>query len=150
MHGIERANVTTVAEALALLEVQMTEHGIDIDSATLSAALHGLVEVPGRGAVLLARSPERGTVIGVAVLAHTWTLEHGGPSTWLDELYVIPAMRAQGIGTSLLRQAVDVARSEGCRAIDLEVDTDHARVASLYLREGFRPFPRRHFSRTLT
>jgi GNAT superfamily N-acetyltransferase len=146
---IERADASTVSEAVPLLLVQLEEHGIDIGAHTFAAAVRGLVEVPGRGAVLLARSPESGEVIGVAVLAHTWTIEHGGPSTWLDELYVVPALRAKGIGTALLHRAIETARADGCRAVDLEVDADHARVESLYQREGFRPLRRRHFTRAL-
>jgi GNAT superfamily N-acetyltransferase len=145
--GIERADQATVREALALLQAQMRGHGIAIDESTLDVAVRGLVSVPERGAVLMARVA--GDVVGVAVLAHTWTIEHGGACTWLDELYVVPEMRGRAIGTALLRHAIDLATTEGRRAIDLEVDSEHARVETLYQREGFMPLQRRRFARVL-
>jgi GNAT superfamily N-acetyltransferase len=151
---ITRADPKSVEDALPLLLIQMKEHNIEIDAPTLMTAIKGLVDVPSRGAVLLARTArskeQHASVVGVAVLAYTWTIEHGGKCTWLDELYVIPEMRGSGIGTMLLHRAIDLARSEGCRAMDLEVDIDHARVESLYLREGFHTLPRRRFARVLT
>jgi GNAT superfamily N-acetyltransferase len=149
---IERADRASVDLAMPLLEVQMKEHDIDTEAMGRGAfrrAVHGLVDTEGRGAVLLARTTT-GDVVGVAVLAHTWTIEQGGLCTWLDELYVVPERRAGGIGTALLRRAIEVARADGCLAIDLEVDQNHTRALGLYEREGFRPFARTHLSRRLT
>jgi GNAT superfamily N-acetyltransferase len=144
---VERADASSVVLALPLLEVQFQEHTIDVGGARLERALRGLVEVPGRGAVVLARAGSE--TVGVAVLAYTWTLEHGGKCTWLDELYVVPEHRGRGVGRALLRRATEIARAEGCAAIDLEVDAEHARAETLYLREGFYTLPRRRFARVL-
>lgn len=147
---IERATRDTVGLAVPLLVTQMKEHGVDLEAmglADFELAVRGLVE-NDRGAVLLARERD-GSVVGVAVLAHTWTIEHGGRCTWLDELYVVPELRSAGLGTAMLHCAMDLARADGCRAIDLEVDTEHARAERLYVREGFSFLPRRRFSRTL-
>ncbi len=70
-------------------------------------------------------------------MCFTWTLEHGGRSAWLEELYVQPEYRGRGIGQKLLAAAINRAREEGCRAIDLEVDRGHPRASHLYDREGF-------------
>ncbi|HLK36072.1 MAG TPA: GNAT family N-acetyltransferase, partial [Polyangiaceae bacterium] len=87
--------------------------------------------------------------VGLAYLAYTWTLEHGGQSAWLDELYVVPGERSRGVGTALLRAALDHAARRGCRAVDLEVEAAHARAARLYAREGFRPHHRARWYRRL-
>jgi ribosomal protein S18 acetylase RimI-like enzyme len=58
-------------------------------------------------------------------------------------------MRDRGIGTALLRRAIELAREDGCVAMDLEVDRDHARVESLYVREGFTTLPRKRFARRI-
>jgi GNAT superfamily N-acetyltransferase len=113
----------------------------------LSRAVEGLVTERSRGAVLLALDPEP---VGVAALAYTWTLEHGGPVAWLEELFVIPERRNGGVGRMLLHRAMEVARDRGCRAVDLEVDFDHARAERLYEREGFTALPRRRWTRRLT
>jgi GNAT superfamily N-acetyltransferase len=145
---IDRLGVDAVDRVLPLLEAQFEGHAIDLRGDALRRAVRGLVEIPGRGAILAAEI--EGKVVGVAVLAYTWTLEHGGLCTWLDELFVEEAAREKGVGTALLHQAMKVARADGCAAMDLEVDRDHARVESLYAREGFTSLPRRRFARKLT
>jgi GNAT superfamily N-acetyltransferase len=144
---IERVTTTTMNDVLPLLDVQLAEHGVGLEAERLEGAVRGLLDVPRRGLVLAAY--EDGRAIGVALMAHTWSIEHGGFCSWLDELYVVPERRNAGIGRALLLAALDAARSEGCCAVDLEVETDHARVESLYLREGFRLRSRRRFWRPL-
>jgi GNAT superfamily N-acetyltransferase len=147
---IDVATASEVAAIVPLLATQLEEHQVEIDRAALTHAVEGLVRHEERGAILIARVDGREGLAGLAVLAYTWTVEHGGPCTWLDELYVVPELRDSGLGTQLLRAAMEHARRDGCRAIDLEVDAEHARVESLYLRNGFRPLPRRRFARRLS
>lgn len=134
-------------DVLPLLATQLGEHDVAIGRDALRAAILGLVSKKERGAILLAREGSR--PVGIAVLAYTWTVEHGGHVTWLDELYVVPELRERGLGTRLLRAAMEHARRDGCIAMDLEVDVEHARVESLYLRHGFASLPRRRFARKL-
>jgi GNAT superfamily N-acetyltransferase len=125
-----------------------------MDPTHLLRALRGLVEEPSRGLVLAAYDDEESKnknrrAIGIAVLSHTWTIEHGGRCTWLDELYVVPERRNAGLGRALIHAAIEAAKREGCAAMDLEVENDHARVESLYLREGFTRRTRNRFVRRL-
>lgn len=126
--------------AVTLLAAQFAEHAIGLDEARLDAAMAGLVGSPGRGAVLLARADAQPA--GLATLAYTWSLEHGGLVAWLDELYVVPAWRGAGLGRALIERAVTQARTQGCLAIELEVDHEHARAERLYERSGFVRLPR--------
>jgi GNAT superfamily N-acetyltransferase len=143
---IHAANTETIDAVVALLGSQFKEHGITLGLDELSDAVKGLISDAGRGIVLMAQDPDP---VGVAVLAYTWTLEHGGRVAWLDELFVVPERRGRGIGRALLRRALDVARESGCRAVDLEVDSGHARAEHLYRREGFTSLPRRRWARGL-
>ena len=144
---IERLDAETYRVALPLLATQLEEHGIELTPAELEHAVRGLVSEEGRGALLVAREGER--AIGVAALSYLWTLEHGGSAAWLDELYVLPGERGQGLGSALLSAALETARAAGCTALDLEVEASHARVAGLYLRNGFKRLARERFSRPL-
>lgn len=131
---------------MSLLGVQFQEHGIDLPPEALRAAVLGLLADPSRGAVLVAYDPDP---IGVAVLAYTWTLEHGGRVAWLDELFVAAHHRDRGVGRAMLRRALQIAAAAGCRAVDLEVDTEHERAEHLYEREGFRRLSRRRWARAV-
>lgn len=136
-------------DLVALLGAQLAEHGIDLAQDRLTRAIAGALESPmTRGAFLVARL--NGRPVAVAYLSFVWSVEHGGRSAWLDELYVTPAHRDRGIGRRLLHAAVDLAREQGCAAIDLEVETDHTRAARLYAREGFRAHTRARWVRKLS
>jgi GNAT superfamily N-acetyltransferase len=130
-----------------LLLTQLHEHGITIQATEIAAAVEGVLYRPERGSLFVAMM--RGIVVGVAYLAFTWSLEHGGKTAWLEELYVVPEHRNEGSGQALLTAVCDHAVAQGCAAIDLEVDAAHQRAARLYAREGFRPLDRTRWVRLL-
>ena len=130
-----------------LLLVQLHEHGIPIQMAELAAAVNGVLDRPERGKLFVATL--QGIPVGVAYLSFTWTLEHGGMTAWLEELYVIPDQREKGIGRMLLTALCEHAAAQGCAAVDLEVDATHQRAAHLYTRENFSPLDRRRWVRLL-
>jgi GNAT superfamily N-acetyltransferase len=142
---MEIAGADALDAALTLLGLQFRQHGIELGGALLRTALQELLADPQRGAVLLAYDPEP---IGVAVLAYTWTLEHGGRVAWLDELFVVEHRRGEGVGGAMLARALQVASDAGCRVIDLEVDFDHERSEHLYERHGFRRVQRRRWMKS--
>jgi GNAT superfamily N-acetyltransferase len=144
---IRRATTDDLEPVVELLAAQLAEHHIPIDRPDLAFAAEGLLRVPERGAVLAA--VRGGTLVGVACLSYTWTLERGGACAWLDELYVVPPLREHGVGNRLLAAAIAEAEAAGCLAIELEVETSHARAEHLYRRHGFHPLPRRRWTRPL-
>lgn len=132
-------------DCLRLVMAQLSEHEIALGGERVAAALDGALADPSRGVALIAREAE--AAVGVAYVSFVWTMEHGGLSAWLEELYVIPARRGRGIGARLLDEAVALARARGCAAIDLEVEARHARAANLYARAGFRAHSRARWVR---
>ena len=149
---IRTLTAATSTLALPLIEAQYREHDIPMGGARLRRALRLLLPRAGparspAGAILLASDALEAT--GVAVLSFTVTLEHGGRVAWLDELYVVPGRRGEGIGRALLMAALAAARRSGCKAVELEVVRGHDRAARLYLRESFHRLPRTRFSRAL-
>ncbi len=146
MRPLIRAAAPSDRESLlALFAAQLEEHALPTTG--LAAALDGALAEPSRAAVLVAQDGAR--TVGVAYLAFIWTLEHGGHAAWLDELYVVPELRSRGIGEAILHAAIALARARGCRAMDLEVEADHARAARLYERAGFRPHTRARYVKSL-
>ncbi len=145
------AGLPDLAELVRLLGAQLHEHDIPATSTGMERAVRGMLEDPRRGTLLLATTDtgapraeggaapgDEPRAVGMACLSYTWTLELGGLSAWLDELYVEPALRGAGVGRALLSAAVAHARSVGAAAVDLEVVEGHERAARLYEREGFQ------------
>jgi GNAT superfamily N-acetyltransferase len=145
--AVELATSDDRGEVLRLLAGQFDELQIPVPEPRLAEAVDGVFADPRRGFFLLGRLG--GRPVGLAYMSHQWTLEHGGGIVWLEELFVEPGMRSRGLGRELLRAACDHARAQGCRAVDLEVETTHPRASGLYLREGFRPLERRRLYRLL-
>ena len=147
MLKIETAGATDLIPILNLLRTQLQEHDIVLTDEALQRATQGLIENHALGRILTARRD--GELVGVAVLSFLWTLEHGGPAAWLDEVYVDPARRGDGIGRQLVEAAMQVARDNGCIALDLEVDAGHEAAERLYERMGFRRHQRVRWVRML-
>jgi len=137
---IQRASAEDKLEIARLLKVQLEEHHVEIAEKDLLAGIEGVFERPERGFFLVAI--EQGRCVGVAYVSFIWALEHGGHSAWLEELYLEPASRGHGHGQELLEAVISECQSQGCSAIDLEIDADHERVRSLYARNGFIGLPR--------
>ena len=76
-----------------------------------------------------------GEIAGYALLAHTWSQESGGEVVWVEELYVLPQFRGQGIGKSffsfLHKTYPDASRFR------LEIEPDNTRAAQLYQKMGY-------------
>ncbi len=149
MDGIEirPATPADLDEVTDLLAAQLREHDIPIARADLAFAADGILRVPERGFVLVA--VRDGRAVGVACVSFSWTVERGGMVAWLDELYVVPAQREHGVGNELLGTAIATAGAAGCRTMELEVETSHARAEHLYRRHGFADLPRRRWTRVL-
>ena len=136
-----------IAAVAILFEMQLAEHDVARSQEELASGLTTLLAEPGQGFVLVALAEEK--PIGVAYVARILSLEHGGWSGWLDELYARPEWRNRGVGSALLAAAIAAATEREWAALDLEVDTDHRRVISLYQRNFFRPVSRTRFVRRL-
>lgn len=144
IHPLDDAQL---APLVALFEAQLREHGIASSPDALAAVLRTLNVHPGHGFLLTAS--HHGTPVGVAYAACILSLEHGGWSGWLEEFYVLPEWRGQGVGSLLLAAVIAAATQRGWPALDIEVDSDHERVLSLYARSGFQPVSRTRFVRHL-
>lgn len=93
----------------------------------------------------LSRNKEKGSVFvferdgdlaGYAILATSWSNELGGTVLAVDEIYVEPAQRRQGIASDflgLLRKVVP----DDVKAIQLEVDRSNRPALALYRKLGF-------------
>jgi GNAT superfamily N-acetyltransferase len=143
LYKTHKLDKRTAAKAFALLEAQYREHEIEMGGARLKKAMLELVK-PAKGALLITDDAS-----GVAALTWQFSIERGGRVAWLEELYVLPARRGEGLGKLLIDAAAREARKAGCLSLELEVVRGHERAAKLYLREGFEELPRVRYSLAL-
>ncbi|UCH86295.1 MAG: GNAT family N-acetyltransferase [Dehalococcoidia bacterium] len=81
---------------------------------------------------------EGGELCGMLSLAIAPTTQEAGCFAYLDDLFVLEHYRGQGIGTKLMREALNHARRSGCIRVELGTRRDNIRARRLYERLGFR------------
>jgi ribosomal protein S18 acetylase RimI-like enzyme len=144
-----RFDAATAADLDALLALARAFHAED--GHALSHAGAGALAAVAGGEPLarcwLVR--QAGMVVGYVVLSLGFSIEHGGRDGFIDDLYVVPAVRGIGIGRALLAFAVAEATKLGIRMLHLEVEPDNQRAYGLYRRHGFAESGRRLMSRRL-
>lgn len=147
MMEIQQAQPFDLEPVLGMMQGQFQEHGINVPAERLRNAVVAMLENAELGFFMVAR--QQGEAVGMACVSFCWTLEHGGKSAWLDELYVLPPYRGTGLGGALLQAVLSKTRESGCAAVDLEVDIEHRRVENLYRRAGFEPLARSRWVKLL-
>lgn len=78
-----------------------------------------------------------GDILGVAFFNIGVSVANGGPYIWLNELFVDPEARNQGIGRRLLLHVIYWAEREGIKGIELETGINNAVTKHLYNSLGF-------------
>jgi ribosomal protein S18 acetylase RimI-like enzyme len=74
---------------------------------------------------------------GFAQLRYQTSLYSAGLEAHLQELYIVPSKRGQGLGRSLLEAAMEEARSRGADYIHLGTSEDDEVAMALYESAGF-------------
>lgn len=78
----------------------------------------------------------QGQIAGYALLALTWSQEAGGLAVWVEELYILPQFRSQGLGSGFFRE-LETLYPQAAR-FRLEIEPDNQRAKALYTRMGFQ------------
>jgi GNAT superfamily N-acetyltransferase len=87
--------------------------------------------------VLLARAA--GEPVGFAFYAFTYSTYRGAPVLFLEDLYVRPDHRRQGIGLALMKALASEAMQRGCSRFAWEVLDWNERAIAFYTSLGAEP-----------
>ena len=122
---------TGLAEPLALLEEALRE-GEPV-STEFSDRLRKAVEA-GDVEVLAARAEE---ILGVAFLAYRLNVSAGGLFASIEDLYVRPEARRQGVGRALLQAADERCAEQSISYVEAQVE--EKRAEAFYAALGYEP-----------
>ncbi len=127
-----------IVELLTLGAVPGTQESQE-DRADLASYRSALREIEaGPGGVLVAE--QRGEVVGVCQLIVFRHLQRrGGRCAEIESVHVHPDHRSSGIGTALMRAAVEEARALGCYRVQLTSNVVRSDAHRFYERLGFEP-----------
>jgi GNAT superfamily N-acetyltransferase len=99
----------------------------------LAGRLPPLIE-SGEATVLLVGEPE---AQGLAVLRFRPSLWKDALDCYLEELYVVPDRRGEGMGRALMETVIELARERGARFLYLGTSEDDRAARALYESLGF-------------
>ncbi len=132
---VRRATVADAEEVARLL------HDFNTEFATPSPGVEALARrlrelLPGPDTVALLAGDPAAALALVTFRPNVW---YRGPVALLDELYVVPHLRDQGIGSAVLTRFVEVCRDRGCERMEIDVDEGDTDARRFYERHGFSP-----------
>lgn len=81
-----------------------------------------------------------GNNVGYCITMKTYSVEAGGITIWIDELFVLEEYRSKGLGRELFKY-IEENGNKKLRRIRLEVELENGRAISLYKKMGFEPAP---------
>ncbi len=130
-----RASASDLADLLELMREFYAEAGYPLSSDRASAAFRPLLDPGDFGQVWLA--DVEGQVAGYLVLTFGYSMEYGGRSAFIDDLFVRPALRNRGVGRALVARARAICEDLGVRAMHLEVARSNGPAKAVYFGVGF-------------
>lgn len=122
---------------LRLVAAFHSEAEIELSEDGRRAALVPLLNGNPYGAVYLV-GPTRAP-IGYVIVTFGWSVELGGMDSFVDEIYIRPAIRGRGLATEVLGKLANTLKSADIKALHLEVDRENEAAMRLYFRARFKP-----------
>ncbi|MCC6277371.1 MAG: GNAT family N-acetyltransferase [Oligoflexia bacterium] len=138
MITIRKANVDDCPLILefikGLAEFEKLSHLVVTDVKTLEQSLFGERQA---AEVVLAFLDQR--PVGFAVFFHNFSTFLGRPGVYLEDLFVKPEQRGQGIGLELLKHIARIALERGCPRFEWAVLDWNEDAIRFYKRLGAEP-----------
>jgi len=151
--GVDRPKPEDATAVAELFHEDMTHLGLEADPADLeelaSAIIEGALQDPPGCLCWVARTRADGPAVGVIFANFHWSLKFAGRSLWIEELYVTPDERRQGLGRALVDRVVEYAGDHDIDGIDLEAYQGNTPASVLYRTAGFHRLGRERFYRRI-
>ncbi|HIK13087.1 MAG TPA: GNAT family N-acetyltransferase [Oscillatoriaceae cyanobacterium M33_DOE_052] len=119
-----------------LAEYEKLSHAVTGDAATLSEHLFG--SQPYASAII---AEVEGQAVGYALFFYNYSTFLTQPGIYLEDLFVLPHYRGQGIGKSLISYVVQIAREQGCGRVEWTVLDWNEPAISFYRSLGAEVLP---------
>lgn len=134
-------NPEHLAPFLALVDELFAYEALSPDPEQTHNAVRQLVDNPdlGQAWFLALTEQDHTTLIGHIVLSYSFSLEFGGRMALIDQIYLKPEWRNQGIGTEILPMIEHQLKQAQAKAIALEVNIGNKAARRFYERHEFVP-----------
>jgi GNAT superfamily N-acetyltransferase len=90
-----------------------------------------------------------GERIGYVILTRYHSVEKGGLTFYIDELYVEEVFRRKGVGAKIIEKIFDIARIEGAKGLWAQAEPYNKAAQEFFIAQGFQVNPYLNFEMTL-
>ena len=134
---IRRASPADIPALATLVGEYWRFEGIDcFDAARTARVLEDFLSRPELGAAWIVEAG--GTPSGYLLACYVFSLEHGGLTAEIDELYLDPGLRGAGVGRCLVETAEAEFEAAGCTNVALQLGRSNDAAREFYFRCGYR------------
>ena len=135
---MREAGQADVPELVGLMGAFYAESGYALDEERARTGFEALLADARLGRVWLIE-PRAEAVAGYIVISFVFAMEHGGVAAVVDDFYVRPEARGQGVGRAALAAARLACLDLGVRAMRVEVGVNNLVAQAVYRGAGFEP-----------
>jgi GNAT superfamily N-acetyltransferase len=144
VEGVVRVRCATAEDTQTLVELMAdfyseAEYVLNREHAT--RAFEALFADPQRGRTWIIAADSED--VGYVVLTFVYSMEYGGLTALVEDLYVRPESRNAGLGTAALAEVRLFCVGLGVRAMSVQVGRENGIAQSVYRRTGFATVDRR-------
>jgi GNAT superfamily N-acetyltransferase len=148
MHLIQPARLDDIPTLIELMAEFYAESAFPLPVENARAAFTTLLGDPRLGAAWIGWTDD-GEPTGHVVLTVCFSMEFGGLRGFIDDLFVRPSARGQGVAAALLDAVVTECAARGVRALNVEVGPDNDTAQRVYARSGLTDSGHLLFTRPL-
>jgi GNAT superfamily N-acetyltransferase len=131
------AVATDIPQLLSLVRRYWQFEDIEgFDALRIELLLKRLLSQSGLGEIWVAEEETR--LSGYLILVYVLSFEHQGLMAEIDEFFVLPQARSQGLGGELLGAAEEALRRRGCVRLQLQLAVSNEAARLFYTRRGYR------------
>ena len=138
MEYIKPATIADVPQLVDLLNLLFSQEADFVpDRENQRRGLEMIIASPEVGIIFAAHEADQ--ILGMVSLLFTISTAEGGRACWLEDMVVRSDHRGKGLGSRLLKHAIDYAKTDGICRITLLTDKGNAKAIRFYQRHGFSP-----------
>lgn len=138
IHPATPSEIETVLTIVEKLLIELSDEGDEFSGLDREKTLHVISANADRFHPFLAKN-EHGEVIGVMTVVESFAIYAGGHYGVIDELYVAPEYRSQGVGEQFIEAVKALGKEKGWARVDVAAPPGEKwqRTVAFYERQGF-------------
>jgi len=133
---VRAATSADIPQLLALVRRYWEFEGIaEFNALRVEVTLQRLLAAPALGCIWVAAAAH--TLQGYLIAVFVLSVEHQGVMAEIDEFFVLPTARTQGVGARLLVAAEHALAARGCVRLQLQLGVGNQAARAFYEHRGY-------------